>query len=366
MSFRRALLLMMLSPALVPGRAFADAKVGVRYETFTPSEHYNWRGSSNHGLAVELWYPADAAAVATDDWIGPPKKSLFNVGRVAKGAKMAAAPATFPLILLSHGTGGSAPMLAWLGTALAAHGYIAVAVNHPGNNALEPYTLQGFASWWERAHDLSFVLDNLLADRELAPRIDRNRIGAAGFSLGGYTMIALAGGITDRAAYEAFCKSARADGMCKSPPELTQAGIKVEDIDAVAKKDPDFAASLARSNASYRDTRIRAVFAIAPALGPAFDATSVAAIRVPVAIVAGSADSIVPPASSARWLADNIPKAHLTLIPGADHYVFLAECSAAAKKTLPQFCADTRGINRVAVHNKTIKLALDFFADTLR
>jgi predicted dienelactone hydrolase len=91
------------------------------------------------------------------------------------------------LIVLSHGTGGSAQMMAWLGRALASRGYIAAAVNHPGNNALEEYTAEGFLIWWERARDLTSVIDMLVGDSQFGRLIDRSRIGAAGFSLGGYT-----------------------------------------------------------------------------------------------------------------------------------------------------------------------------------
>jgi predicted dienelactone hydrolase len=57
---------------------------------------------------------------------------------------------------------------------------------------MEPYTVQGFTLWWERAKDLSTVLDDVLADPDFGPHIDRRRIGAAGFSLGGYTVIEFA------------------------------------------------------------------------------------------------------------------------------------------------------------------------------
>ena len=161
-------------------------------------------------------------------------------------------------------------MLGWLGTALAAHGYIAAAVDHPGNNALEPYTPQGFSLWWERARDLSQVIDKMLADPEFGGRIDSGRIAAAGFSLGGYTMIEIAGGITDRAALREFCGSPAADGICKSPPEFPQLLEYFNGLDAAAKSDPELAASLKEERESHRDSRVRAVFAIAPALGPRF------------------------------------------------------------------------------------------------
>jgi predicted dienelactone hydrolase len=74
-------------------------------------------------------------------------------------------------------------MMVWLGTVLAAHGYMAAAVNHPGNNALEPYTIRGFTLGWARAVDLSRVLDGMLADREFGSHIDAGRVGAAARSV---------------------------------------------------------------------------------------------------------------------------------------------------------------------------------------
>lgn len=82
--------------------------------------------------------------------------------------------------MLSHGTGGSAMMMAWLGTVLAARGYIAAAVDHPGNNGCEGYTAEGFSTWWGRARDLSTVIDQLRADDTWGAHIDRQGIAAAG------------------------------------------------------------------------------------------------------------------------------------------------------------------------------------------
>jgi len=107
--------------------------------------------------------------------------------------------------------------LAWLGTALAAHGFVAVAVNHPGNNALEDRTVEGFSLWWLRAVDLSAVIDAVLDDKTFGSQIDPARIGAAGHSAGGYTVIAVAGGISDPAQLQAFCRSPAADASCKPP-----------------------------------------------------------------------------------------------------------------------------------------------------
>ena len=97
--------------------------------------------------------------------------------------------------------------------ALAAHDFVAVAVNHPGNNA---HTVEGFSPWWLRAVDLSVVIDALLDDKTFGDQLDPARIGAAGHSLGGYAVIAAAGGVTDPARLQAFCRSPSADASCKA------------------------------------------------------------------------------------------------------------------------------------------------------
>jgi predicted dienelactone hydrolase len=339
-------------------------KVGVEYRSIPVDKPYNWRGAKTHALMTTIWYPAVPESVEQPQSMGPAGRQLFDLGLAAQKATPASSPAKFPLIMLSHGTGGSALQMVWLGSVLAAHGYVAAAVNHPGNNAVEAYTAQGFSVWWERARDLSTVIDSLLADSNFGSRIDPNRIGAAGFSLGGYTMIEIAGGITEPAAFTEFCKSPRADGICKSPPEFPQL---FEDFDRLSKTDPDFQAALRHASDSYRDPRVRAVFAIAPALGPAFRPASLARITIPVEIVAGANDTNVPIASSAQYFASNIPKAKLTILPGGvGHYVFLDTCTERGRNSLPMLCQDAPGVDRNAIHAKTASLALQFFASNLK
>lgn len=341
-------------------------KVGIAQRAFSPAADYNWRGAQTHALITTVWYPADSAVDEQPQWLGNPQAPFARLGKAAPDASLAPSPARFPLIVLSHGTGGSALMMAWLGTELAAHGYIAAAVNHPGNNALEPYTTQGFLLWWERAKDLSNVIDQMLVDKTFGSRIDSKQIGAAGFSLGGYTMIEIAGGITQLSLYRDFCKSPQADGICVSPPEFPGLVEKFAKIEELSANDPEMQASLRRAGDSFRDPRVRAVFAMAPALGVGFRSDSLDKISIPVAIVAGTADKNVPIASSAQVFAKHIPRAQLTLLPGVGHYIFLAACANQGKKSRPELCVDDSGIDREAIHAKTAGLAVQFFSIHLR
>src|ERR1051326_7658791 len=108
------------------GQEIATYKVGVTQRKFVPKGPYNWRGARTQALLSTIWYPAEGSAQEAAQWIGSPSAPFASAGKAAPEAKPAVLPRRFPVIVLSHGTGGSAAMMAWLGTALAAQGYIAV------------------------------------------------------------------------------------------------------------------------------------------------------------------------------------------------------------------------------------------------
>ena len=338
-------------------------RVGMVWRAFVPSGPYDWRQDPKHALATLVWYPAAADAQEQPQPFGPPGRPFFDAGPAAVGAPLAPQPEKFPLVLLSHGFGATAANLAWLGTALAARGYVAAAVNHPGNNAIDGNTVPGATLWWLRARDLSAVIDGLLADPILGPRIDRGRIGAAGHSAGGYTVIEIAGGITSRAHFRAACAVPHADKQCAPPAALPDLAAR---SGALAKSDPAYRAADEEVR-SYRDPRVRAVFAMAPGLADAFLPDSLAQIEIPVAIIAGAADEIVPVNRNAEFFAAKIPHAQSTLLPApVGHMVFAGLCLDAGRQALPRVCSDPPGVDRAAIAAKTAGLARAFFDRSLR
>jgi predicted dienelactone hydrolase len=334
------------------------APVGMVQRHYVDHARQDWRDDGPRPLHTTIWYPAASAAGTDTVWIGPPSRREFMPGIAAHDAPLDGSHPQLPMVLLSHGTGGSALQLMWLGQQLAARGYIVAAVNHHGNTAAEPnYTAQGFLLWWERASDLSAVVDAILADSIFGSRVDTARIGAAGFSLGGYTVIEIAGGRTDLAAYAATCRASHDSALCDGPPEFPSLSAESDRLG----RDPRFVASMARSGASYRDPRIKAVFAIAPAMGGAFTSAGLAGITVPVSIVVGSADSIAPSAGNARLFADRIPGALLQIIPDVGHYMFLSECTVNGVADIPLLCRDPAGVGRDRIHMQVADSAAAFF-----
>ncbi len=346
------------------------SRIGVVTRVFHPKELRNWRGAAKELDAI-VWYPAIDTAIETRQTVGAPDAPLFEAGKAMPHAEFAPRLGGFPLIVLSHGTGGSAIQMAWLGTQLARAGYISVAVDHPGNTSNGKMTPEGMALWWERATDLSDVIDGMLADDEFGRRIDRTRIGAAGYSLGGYTVLELAGAKTDIAAFFDLCRpksdadsnAGGGDAAVCHVPEMRGMGSISDILAAVRKTSGE---SLARSGESYRDPRVKAVFAMAPALGFTETPESLRAMKVPVEMVVGDADKTAPPRDNADSLRNNIHGARETVLPGVTHYAFLDECTAQGKQALPQYCVDPPGMDRAAVHAETVQLAIPFFDKALR
>ncbi len=335
---------------------------GLTEITFHPTAHRNWRGAQTEALHCLLWYPAVASAPETAQSFTPAgMPPIFRAGKAARNAAAATSPGKLPLIVMSHGLGGSADQFGWLAPELARHGYLVVAVNHPGNNALEPYTPEGFLLWWERATDISEVLDGMLADPRFGARIDQARIGALGYSIGGETVLALAGARIDQPAFVQFCLAHPEQPTCH-PPSLAGALSPQELLSAVQLSSAE---SLARSGESYRDARIRAVFALAPAAGQAFHASSFSAVDVPITMVAGAADTVAPPEVNAEQFGAWMPQAKVAVMKGVGHYTFLDSCTAEGTQFVPQLCAEPAGADREAVHRKTVAMAASFFDKNL-
>src|ERR1700685_1848324 len=82
-------------------------KVGVMHRQFTPPEPYDWRGAKTHALVTDIWYPADPAAVEQVQWIGSADAPFAKGAKAAPDAALVPGNEKFPLILLSHGIGGT-------------------------------------------------------------------------------------------------------------------------------------------------------------------------------------------------------------------------------------------------------------------
>jgi predicted dienelactone hydrolase len=303
--------------------------------------------SRNRKLITEVWYPTLEKSSREDSspFIRTPTK---RDAAISQGI--------FPLILFSHGTGGGRLTVEWFCAGLASKGYIVAAVDHFGNTFDNPIPIE-FIKFWERPQDIRFVLDQLLGSHDISSHVDSNNIGAAGFSLGGFTAITLAGAKMDFQAIENYLQSDQGKKEADIPemPGLMSFFEKPEVKESFEKAPP------------LADKRIKSVFAMAPAIGQAFPSKeNCKDVSVPVYIVAAGKDVLAPPKTNAAHYAKLIRNAQYKILgTEAGHYVFLNDAKDGLKQEAPMFFNDPPGVNRKEIHEQTLQLATDHFRKTL-
>ena len=359
-----------LAHAQEKGQKRVSVTVGVALRAFVDETRSSWQGKGPRPLATIIWYPTATGSVLKAPNLSAPDLQQFFVSYpLAENAAISGQQEKYPLVVLSHGNTSSALSLDWFGDYLASHGYIVAAVNHHGNTAAEPGgpLPQGFGAEWERTKDLSVLIDKMLGDPFFGPHLDADRIVAAGHSSGGATVLELAGAVFDPDQIQVFCKSNKVDDPnCDPPPEIRDELAKFAQLN---KTDAVVQASVKRSQLPCNDPRIKAVLAMAPAIGVGHSDASLRAIRIPVYILAGRHDSITPPATNAERYADLIPTATLTILPGmVGHATFGSLCTPAGLKAtnwVNWVCHDEQGVDRALVHEQVDRIALSFFQSAL-
>ena len=323
---------------------------------FHDGSRTSWSGDGARPIRWSAWYPV---APGTEPTGGPTGGTpSFLQPPVARHAPLAPSPDRRPLVLLSHGTGGSAASMSWLARRLADAGSVCIGVDHHGNTAAEPYRPEGFLCWWERADDLSHLLDRLERLTPLADHVDPERIVVAGFSLGGDTALSLLGARTDLERFDLWRRSRAApyDGP-REFPDLA------ERVPALLDDSPVFRDSVGRHAVSRADPRIRAAAALAPApTVRAFVPDSVAAIERAVLVAGGEADEEAPFEECAAWLKGRNAGFELRSL-GTDvgHYALLCECSERGRVAEPLLCRDRDTVDRRALHDDVARTVHRFF-----
>ncbi|MGY5958975.1 alpha/beta fold hydrolase [Kosakonia sp. BK9b] len=288
-------------------------------------------------LDVALWYPTlERGAPQT---IGD--NIVFRGTQALREAKPA--PGDHPLLLISHGYGGNWRNLNWLAQQMALQGYIVAAVDHPGTTTRNQHP-QDAQQLWLRPQDLQHVLDKVIGNPELAGQVDRQRIAATGHSLGGWTVLELAGARFDAQRFMTDCQQHAQLSGCKLTATL---GI-----------DQPLAARKLAEDA--REPRIKAVVSLDLGLARGFRPESLHQIMVPVLIMAAQADSDALPARlESGYLVEHIPaeRQRYRRVAGATHFSFMQMCKPGAVALIEQetpgdgvVCEDGGTLSRSAIH----------------
>ncbi|EJS92365.1 alpha/beta hydrolase family protein [Pectobacterium wasabiae] len=321
--------------------AMADAGIGFQQITLAD-------GVNNRSLDVAVFYPASSSQQATI--IG--ENVVFPGIAVSKSA--APESGEHPLIVVSHGYGGNWLNQLWLAQALVKQGYIVAAPNHPGTTSKD-MRLENAQALWQRPKDISRVITALLATPEKTGRVDVKRIAAVGHSLGGWTALELAGGRFSTDQFERDCLM-----------HVGLASCNVYEKMQVAKS----ASSCAQLDKSLADPRISAVVSLDMGLARGFTAESLAAINIPVLIMAASYPNEELPAElESHYLVQKLSSVHSAYkeIADATHFGFMQLCKPGAVEIINaenpgdgMICLDGGERSREQIHQEVAKDISDF------
>ena len=324
--------------------------VGYRTGQAVDTRRTDWSGSAPRPLFWSAWYPTSDHSVVHQ----PSERQLFDLGKVAVASSLAEED-LFPVVMMSHGTGGSPESMGWLAHRLAQDGHIVIGAHHHGNTGREPYHAAGFICGWERALDLSVLLSLLSDAGPFAGRLKLDRVHAVGFSIGGYTALALAGALTSMDRY--FSWASENSDTARGPREFPDVASQLTQLHDSSEP---FRASWARQGESFKDDRICTATAIAPPPPiRAFDKDSVGAISVPVTLITGEADQEAPSAACADWLQSANPTFRRVSVGEAvGHYTFLGCAANDVPEDVKFLFSDNPGVDLEAVHENKANAVL--------
>jgi predicted dienelactone hydrolase len=283
--------------------------------------------STGPTLTGAVWYPCAAAKGETD--IG---------GAVILGTKDCAIVGDkLPLIVITHGRAG------WFGghhdtaAALADAGFVVAAINHPGDTSTDKSRVDDLSVFLGRPLDIKRLIDFMLGAWPDAGKIDRDRIGLFGFSMGGYTGLVVAGANPNLRKGLAGCEGSKFR-LCE---QLRNNEIPVQSL--------------------AHDSRVKAAVIVDPGPSFFFPAENLRDVKIPLQLWSSDPklSSKYDSGCCSLGIKDRLSsKPDFHLVTNAIHFSFLAPCSPDDLKELARICIDAPGFDRTAFHQ-------DFHADVI-
>ena len=334
---RRALIAIAVLACALAGTAVLTAQ-----RTERPVGFQIARATDTDGrpFAVGVWYPTEARPWPTT-LMGP---VLMNVARDASVSGR-----DLPLVVISHGNGGGAPSHADLALALADAGYVVAAPVHTGDNHADQSAVGSVSFFSGRTRQLHATVDYMLGNWQGHDRIDPERIGAFGFSAGGFTVLTAVGAQPDLRIVAKHCAES---------PEF------VCDVLRHARSALLNADTPTTGDSFVPDTRIKAAVVAAPGLGFTIRPNGFATVRAPIQLWSGDQDDKVPYATNARLVREALGSGvEFHSVPGAGHTSFLVPCGVVAP---PDLCSDPGQFDRKAFHRAMNASVVAFFEEKMK
>jgi predicted dienelactone hydrolase len=301
-------------------------------------------------MQYSLWYPTKVP------------NSVVRLGPFEFPGTRNAEPAAgqFGLVVISHGTGGSDLGHRDTAIALAKAGFITAAPRHPRDNSRDAsgsgqrIVLEG------RPRQISAIIDELLKHQKWSTRIDGKRIGAFGFSLGGYTVLAVLGAEPELTKAIDHCGHHYHDD-----PFCNVAGL----LDEAARKAR--ATKYAGPPQSFHDERVCAAVIADPVAVMFSDATLKTIPPVRLLFYRPENETVL----NARFHVSRVirilkqrgdfPDPKEIVVQNANHYSFIAPFPEVVAQSIPEIASDPEGFDRAAFHDVMNSTIVTFFKQAL-
>ncbi|MBY8912053.1 dienelactone hydrolase family protein [Bacillus sp. YC2] len=271
-------------------------------------------------IPTMMMYPAHTEEKA--EQIGPYQLKIAKDAPLANG--------TFPLVIISHGDGSTPFAYRTIAQFLARNGFIAVIPQHPFNNR-EDNTLSGTEeNLRNRPQQIYTVIDWIVKKSRYSSSIKSNAICLIGHSMGGYTALAIAGGVPTSFPHES---------SDHKPHELH----------------------------IVHDDRVQSIILLAPAAGWFREKGALQKADIPIFMITGEKDTITP-SFHAEFVLKGIfdqNKIHHKVVKNGGHFSFLSPFPDHMQNEAFPPSQDPVGFNREEYHKELQADILDFLHRTL-
>lgn len=273
---------------------------------------------------VALVYPSDTPSKQVR--FGPFETELSIGGKVVDGK--------YPLVIISHGSGGTNLGYRSIAFALVKKGFVVGIPLHPKNNFKDNEAEGTVSNWKNRPLHISASIDAILSDRKMSESIDADKIAVVGHSAGGYTALAVAGGVAD---------TTHIIELCLSNPQTN------EPFCGLVKENKTEKAKIENSH----DKRIKAIVLMAP-VGILFNSgDSLKDVDIPALLLRAEKDAELTEPYQAEVIARNYKNQELLTyctVSNAGHYSFITPFPEVMKSELGVVAEDPDGFDRKAFH----------------
>lgn len=251
-----------------------------------------------------------------------------------------------PLVVIAPGLNTNWENFAYLAEHLASYGFGVAALNFPGTNARRiDAVLNGLDTpppnnqWIEQPKVITRLLDEIESKSQSESiwqgKLNLQRVGVIGQSLGGYTAMAIAGAKVDWQHLQQECQ------QLKSPEQIHFNPSLFWQCQGTGK-------AVSPPNTDLQDQRIVAAIAVNPVTNPVFSKLALSQMKLPLMIITGDKDVFTPALEEQiepfTWLRQN--DKYLVLVENSTHFSFIEERESRERELPPQIVGTNPKIAR--------------------